>query len=398
MVVIKGISLILWLVILPCCMGLIPMRGIPEKKRNIGVVFIGGYLIMFSLCWVVTVPCILLVKYYSFRTMAVWYTAALLLASAAGVGLTVWAWRRRKWVSLKPQIDFKGMSVEMKAEWIMFFLLLFWQLYKAFTLASFDGDDAEYVAQSLVTQQSETMYLILPYTGGTTSLDIRHSLAVLPVWVAFIGRRTGIHTTILAHSILPFVLIPLTYMIYFEIGKHLLKKKGEYLPAFMVIMALLQIFGNVSIYTNETFFLTRTWQGKAVAASFVVPATIWLMLWIFDSGGEKEPGRRRKRRKRHKLRLVKGVGQEGDATAGGRGSEPGMAGKGGQAGLWLLLCLVNITAGVCTSMGVFLNMILIAAAAFWIMVAERKFSILVKAGFACVPNVVYMILYLFLHV
>lgn len=206
----------------------------------------------------------------------------------------------------------------MKIEWILFFLLLIWQLYKAFTVASFDGDDAEYVAQSLVTQQSETMYLIMPYTGGTTSLDIRHSLAVLPVWVAFIGRRTGIHTTILAHSILPFVLIPLTYIVYYEIGKHLLKKKGEYLPAFMVIMALLQIFGNVSIFTNETFFLTRTWQGKSVAANFVIPATIWLMLWIFDSGEEKGTGSRRRRRKRNGLRLVKDGQQERVARSGGR--------------------------------------------------------------------------------
>lgn len=73
-------------------------------------------------------------------------------------------------------------------------------------------------------------------------------------------------------------------------------------------------------------------------------------------------------------------------------------GKQPQAGLWALLCTVNMTAGVCTSMGVFLNAILVAAAAFWLMVAERKFSILVKAGLVCIPNVIYMALYLFLHV
>jgi hypothetical protein len=261
-------------------------------------------------------------------------------------------------------------------------------------LASFDGDDAEYVAQSLVTQQSETMYLIKPYTGGTTSLDIRHSLAVLPIWVAFIGRRTGIHTTILAHSILPFLLIPLAYIVYYEMGKHLLKKKEEYLPAFLVFMALLQIFGNVSIYTNETFFLTRTWQGKAVAASFVIPVTLWILLCIFDNGKAEKAGRQkgRKWKGRKKLRLVKGEGRDGTASVSG------VCLKGGQAGFWALLCLANLTAGVCTSMGVFLNAILVAAVAFWMMVAERKFSILVKAGLSCIPNAIYMGLYLFLHV
>lgn len=372
MMIVKGISLIFWLFIVPSCIGLIPVRWIPEKKRNMGVVFTGGYLMMLSLCWLVTVPCILLVKYYSFRTMAVWFTAVSLLAAALGAGITVWTCRQGKWVSLWPKPDFRGMSLEVKIEWILFFLLVFWQLYKAFTLASFDGDDAEFVAQSLVTQQSETMYLIKPYTGGTTSLDIRHSLAVMPIWIAFIGRRTGIHTTVLAHSLLPFLLIPLTYTVYYEIGAHLFKKKREYLPAFMVVMALLQIFGNVSIFTNETFFLTRTWQGKAVAANFVIPVTIWLLLWIFDREEEEAV---------HKDAVRKGR-TEGET----------------QAGLWALLCLANMTAGVCTSMGAFLNVILVAASAFWLMVAERKFSILVKAGFACAPNVIYMLLYLFLHV
>ncbi len=390
MVIIKGISLILWLLAIPSCIGLIPVRWMPKEKRTVGAVFTGGYFIMLSLCWLVTVPCILLVKYYSFRTMSAWFTAVSLLAAAAGIGLTVWNFRQDSRFFPRPELNLFGMPAEVKIGWILFFLLIFWQLYKAFTMASFDGDDAEYVAQSLVTQQSETMYLIKPYTGGTTSLDIRHSLAVMPIWVAFIGRKTGIHTTVLAHSVLPFLLLPLTYTVYYGIGSHLLKKKKEYLPAFMVIIALLQLFGNVSIYTNETFFLTRTWQGKAVAANFVIPATIWLLLWIFDGGNGRESA-------------PMPAGKQKPGMPGGSFRPLGQGrwkdtGKQPQAGLWALLCTVNMTAGVCTSMGVFLNAILVAAAAFWLMVAERKFSILVKAGLVCIPNVIYMALYLFLHV
>lgn len=362
MIVLKSLSLIFFLILLPLCIGLIPMRWIPEKKRNIGVVYIAGYLIMLPLCWIAAVPCILFVKYYSFLVMIKVFSILIAIAAILGVFLTIQAGKRGNGISLKPTFRIKEMSWEEKIEWLIFFALLGLQLYKSFTLASFDGDDAEYVAQSLVTQQSNTMYLIKPYTGGTTSLDIRHSLAVLPIWIAYVGEMSGIHTTILAHSILPFVLIPLTYMVFYEIGKHLLQKKKEYLPAFMVIIALLQIFGNVSIFTNETFFLTRTWQGKAVAASFVIPATIWLLLWIFDNEASEKKE------------------------------------KGSALGLWALLCLTNMTAGVCTSMVVFLNAIMIAVAAFWLMIAERKFSVLVKAGLACIPNAVYMLLYLFLHV
>lgn len=362
MLVLKGIGLIFWLLVIPFCIGLIPMRWIPENKRNVGVVLVAGYLVMLPLCWLVTVPCILLVKYYSFRVMSKCFTVVVLAAAVLGVVLAIGAYKQKKWVSLKPVFSLKKMEWEAKLGWLFFFLLLGLQLYKSFTLMSFDGDDAEYVAQSLVTQQSETMYLIKPYTGGTTSLDIRHSLAILPVWIAYVGKMTGIHTTILAHSILPFVLIPLTYIVFYELGKHLLKEKREYLPAFMGLIALLQIFGNVSIYTNETFFLTRTWQGKAVAASFVIPVTLCLLLWIFD------------REEKEDLNKKENIG------------------------LWVLLCCANMTAGVCTSMVVFLNACMIAAVAFWMMLAEKKFSVLIKAGLACVPNAVYMLLYLFLHV
>lgn len=360
-------GLILWLFIIPFCIGLIPMPWIPEKNRNAGVTVIAGYLIMLPLCWLVTVPCILLVEFDSFLVMVRWFTVLLAAGAAAGIGICIWAARKGKRVLRLQLPDIMEMTWGERLGWLVFFGLVAWQLYKAFTLTSFDGDDAEYVAQSLVTVQSNTMYRILPYTGGTTSLDIRHSLAVLPIWVAYIGRMTGLHTTILAHSVLPFVWIPLTYMVFYEIGKHLFRRKAEKarggLSLFMVFIALFQMFGNVSIYTNETFFLTRTWQGKAVAASFVIPVTIWLMLWIFD--GEEEKKRRRKK-------------------------EP-------VAAIWALLVLTNMTAGVCTSMVVFLNVVLIGAAAFWLMIAEKKFSILIKAGCVCIPNGIYMLLYLFLH-
>lgn len=352
-------GLLLWLVLIPLCIGLLPMQWIPREQRRGGVVLIAGYLIMLPLCWLVAVPCILFVKYYSFIPMVRIYTVVVLAAAALGVFLAVRAQRRGRPILQGISFSIRRLSWEERIGWLVFLGLVGLQLYKSFTLASFDGDDAEYVAQSLVTEESDTMYLIRPYTGGTTALDIRHSLAVLPVWIAYIGRMTGVHTTILSHSVLPFLLIPLTYLVYGGIGRHLLKKKKKYLPGFMALMALLQIFGNVSIYTGETFFLTRTWQGKAVAVSFVIPMTILLLLWIFDrEEGEKE--------------------------------SPAM-------GLWMLLCLANMTAGVCTSMSVFLNAVMIGTAAFWMMAADRKFSILVKAGAACIPNAVYMLLYLFLR-
>ena len=153
------------------------------------------------------------------------------------------------------------------------------------------------------------------HTGRPTDLDVRHVLAVFPMWIAYVAVKSDIHATIVSHLVMPFVLIPLSYLVYYEIGRTLFcqnkeKNHKENLPIFMIMMSMFQIFGNVSIYTNETFFLTRTWQGKAVAGSLVIPALFWMFLSIYDGMAKK----------RHT-----------------------------DIGLWIVFVCVNMTAGVYTS-------------------------------------------------
>lgn len=385
------ISLIFWLLIIPFCIGMIPANFISPYKRNPGVVILAGYFCMWAVFEVVTIPAVLFVKYHNFSVASDCFTVISILCAIAGLlvwyrntkndrpGLVSGADRNtndRSVINGKGILLFRNMTWPERIEWLLFAALIGFQLYKAVAYASFDGDDAYYVVESLLAQQADVMYRILPYTGRPTDLDVRHVLAVFPMWVAFVSVKSGIHATIVSHVVMPVVLIPLTYLIYFEIGRILFpvstveeqkedgkkeegKKKGlsgqrENLPIFMILMCLFQIFGNVSIYTNETFFLTRTWQGKAVTGSLVIPAFLWLFLWIYD-GVKKE--------------------------------------KKTDAGLWLLLVCVNMTAGICSSIAVFIVSILIAVTAFCLMLVEKDFKVLLKIGATCIPNVIYMGIY-----
>ena len=385
------ISLIFWLLIIPFCIGMIPANFISPYKRNPGVVILAGYFCMWAVFEVVTIPAVLFVKYHNFSVASDCFTVISILCAIAGLlvwyrntkndrpGLVFGADRNTNGRSVtngKGILLFRNMTWPERIEWLLFAALIGFQLYKAVAYASFDGDDAYYVVESLLAQQADVMYRILPYTGRPTDLDVRHVLAVFPMWVAFVSVKSGIHATIVSHVVMPVVLIPLTYLVYFEIGRILFpvssveeqkedgkkeegKKKGlsgqrENLPIFMILMCLFQIFGNVSIYTNETFFLTRTWQGKAVTGSLVIPAFLWLFLWIYD-GVKKE--------------------------------------KKTDAGLWLLLVCVNMTAGICSSIAVFIVSILIAVTAFCLMLVEKDFKVLLKIGATCIPNVIYMGIY-----
>lgn len=417
------ISLIFWLLVIPFCIGLIPANFISAEKRSPGFVLLSGYFGMWALFELAAVPAVLWVEYDNFKVASAVFTVLTLLSAAAGVWLLYQNGKAGKPGLLtekrggngqqKHAADVTGhgtvsvfgnvagdkndrgvifgcSSVRAAAmakrlltgtgiEWLLFFFLLGFQLYKAVAFASFDGDDAYYVVESLIAQEAGVMYRILPLTGGSTGLDVRHVMAVFPMWVAFVSVRAGVHATIVSHVVMPLVLIPLTYLLYYEIGRALFAGAAgsggkqadivgaaqtgghvlcrENLPIFMILMAVFQIFGNVSIYTSETFFLTRTWQGKALVGALVIPALFWVFLQIYDKGVRK--GRT-------------------------------------DAGLWILLVCINMTAGVCSSIAVFLVCILIAVAAFCLAVAERDWKILFKVGAACIPNVVYMAIYVFM--
>lgn len=358
------LSLLFWLLVIPYCIGLIPAYFISADKKDPGTVLLAGYFLMWSLFEVIAIPAVLWVKYNNFTKASICFMVVSLLCAAAGLWLMRRGCRSREGRAALPDIRglFKALSLERRVLCAVFFALLGFQLYMAVSRASFDGDDAYYVVESLIAQQADVMYRILPYTGRPTDPDIRHALAVFPMWIAYVAVKSDIHATIVSHVVMPLLLIPLSYLVYYEIGRILFCRRGEAddsvfhsenLPVFMCVMALFQIFGNVSIYTNETFFLTRTWQGKAVAGSLVIPALFWVILRIYDGAKESRKN----------------------------------------TGLWILLTCVNTAAGLCSSIAVFLVCILMAVTALCLAVIERDGKVIVKMAAACIPNGVYMAVY-----
>ncbi|MCR4902398.1 MAG: hypothetical protein K6A23_06040 [Butyrivibrio sp.] len=397
MIVLEICSLILWLFLVPFCMGLIICRILPPSKQTLGITFLSGYLLMFVVFEVISIPCMINLQYGSFTTCnAIFACVSGLLAMAGIVTNIIYVLKKIKGISIgtisdaskleatkeigllvfpgelhagaedmmNPRRDIAGMrkaySKEDALYWCLFALILLFQLFMAVTRASFDGDDAYYVTESLLAQQQDVMNTVLPYTGTSTSLDLRHALAVFTMWIAFIAKMSGIHATIVSHTIMPLLLIPMTYLIYLEIGRILLHRRQELLPIFMIIMSLIQMFGNVSIYTTETFFMTRTWQGKSMMGSFVIPLIIWLMLWIADD----ETG-----------------------TLSQKRTAP-----------WILLGLTTASAGIFTSMGVILGTGLLCLIALVLLIYTRHFKLILKTFLVCIPSGIYLLIYLFLHV
>ncbi len=404
MVVVSILMLLIWLIVIPMCMGLFVLNILPVTKRTMLICFLCGYLFSFSLFEVVAIPCMILVKYYAFIPCVRIFAAVEILFAALGVFTTVKRVRGQIKAGLVPKFteDYRGgrfttfigltFQGEEKADptamisprtdvrlmkyqyskesiilFILFFAIVLFQLFMAVFMAPFDGDDAYYVVETLLAQQANVMNTILPYTGSSTSLDIRHAMAVFTMWEAFIAKVSGVHATIVCHSVLPLVLIPLIYIIYLEIGRILLRSRQDLLPMFMIFIALFQIFGNTSIYTAETFLMMRTWQGKAMVANFIIPMILWTFLWMFDDC--RKPGYLWKEETVGGLRIVRNSA-------------------------YVILFMINMAAGIMSSMGIMFGGGLSAILFFMLLVYTKDLKIIPKAVLSVIPCVIYLYIYM----
>lgn len=391
MIILKILGLVFWLLVIPVGLGLLfrkaPKREqLPEKLQTIGVTLLIGYLLLFALLEIVGIPVMLFSVYHGYSRMVILY--AVLLVLGAGTGYGFWIYRKKKAQKRSGAVEetnrFQWFRKEPYDTWegrlllILFLLLVGFQLYMAFTRASFDGDDAYYVVQALTAQQTDTLYRIDPNRGVSVPLDARHALALFPIWEAFVGTMCGIHATIMAHSVVPLLLIPLTYLIYYEIGRELFCNKKRLLPMFLALMALWQMFGNVSIYTTETFFLTRTWQGKSFAGNFIIPAVFWIFLCLF---------RESDRETRQKVDFSVEVNSERKSRKLPRGNS---------GSLWMMLTLLNLAAGASSSLAVLLSCALTMGLGVLLTIRSRRFRNLIYAGLSCILGGAYVLLYMML--
>lgn len=360
MIILKVLSLIVWLLVVPFCMGLLFLPLVPKGNRTMGTALIAGYTLLFTILELVGIPTTLLTVYNGMSTFSRIFAPCLVVCALVGIVLTYMKSKKGyelnfSWFSSGSESIWGQWKLEDKIVLVIFLLIVGFQLFMAFTRASFDGDDAYYGVQAVIAQQVDTLYRVNPYTGRSAPLDVRHALALFPIWEAYLGNVSGIHSTIVSHSIVPLVLIPLTYLLYWQIGKSLLEKKPGHLPMFMVLIALWQMFANISFYTSETFFLTRTWQGKSFMGNFIIPAIIWIFLELFR---ENETGK-----EKNKL------------------------------GFWMLLACINLAGGASSSLAILLSCLMTAGFGALFAIWKRRFSILVKAGLSCIGGGAYVVLY-----
>ena len=187
-------------------------------------------------------------------------------------------------------------------------------------------------------------------------------MALFPMFEAFISSLSGLHVLIITHRVMPIILIPLSYYLCYLIGKHLFPEKMEKRLIFVFLLNVWRVFGFVSYYTTETFFLLRTWQGKSVAGNIIFPGIVLIYLIIKDRNVNVD-----------------------DATDGSDAKK---------AGIWyIVLSMFIFASGAASSFAVLISVALtgLLGLIFFIMDKDRK--TLLYTILSIIPGCVYILLY-----
>lgn len=358
MIVLQILSLAFWIWVLPVVLGLIPAGLIDKERKLLGLPLICGYILQWFVFHVLAVPIILLQQtspLFDF-TFLTWIYGTILVLTGLLVILfyvkkrELLNWRRTE----SPFVWGRTSKIFFALFWVLFAIQILGILFLAFA----DGDDAYYVAVATIAEKSDTMYLIQAYTGGVGTMDLRHALAPMPMWIAFVSRVSGIHVATVAHVAVPIVLLLITYGLYASIGQILCKDKREMVPLFLFISSLLVTFGNYSMKTAETFLITRTAQGKSILGNVVFPFVILLVLMLIDRVARKD--------------------------------DTGVM-------LWCMLIMLSGVACLCSALGGVLIIALYGVVGFYTSLCYKRWNILNRMLSCCLPALLSIALYLFVQ-
>lgn len=161
-----------------------------------------------------------------------------------------------------------------------------WMLYQVVALQHTDADDSRFVVNAVEILRTNRMFLTDVITGselevwiGELNKDVTSPWAV---YIAYYAKVTGTTAAVMAHSILPVSLILCGCSVFWLFAKEIFKENMSDRCIFMSLVLLLNIYGFHSVYTAETFYLTRIWQGKSVVASVAIPAMFLFLMWLYQ--------------------------------------------------------------------------------------------------------------------
>lgn len=317
-------------------------RFLKLKKEGFLFSIVTGVMCWWAVMELILVP--MTMNMASFQSFVYVYSIVALIL--AGVGVFCW----------KDIVeDFRILAAEAEKYVTIGHLaalaLICYQLYFIHHHMYLEWDDAYYVNLANEAVRSDQIYWIYPETGSFADFDKRYVLSLWPIFYAWLSKLTGVMPTIMAHTILPWLIIPLAYMVYGLIGKRLFPEDQQLQGMFLALAVLLHLFMSGEHTAGLTFLSITPWVGKGVLATVLIPMLFYCI-----------------------LRTVQDE----------------------RAGNWILLGVTGLGGCLLSSMGIMLTPVFVGVTVFLLALRKRSVRYLLYGAASCLPCIVLGIYYIYL--
>ena len=275
---IKFVFCLFWLIIVPTILGAIITRKMEKYKNSIILSWILGYFIEFALFELLSIPIGLVTTNYSLLFYS-WIIIVLIIFIVS----IILNYKRIKEIWNVNIENIKKLPIVLT---LIASLLIGIQMYIPFRYMYIDDDDSNFVAKATLTYETNTLYKYNDKGDVSEQSDLRHELATFPIYTATISKLIDIHPAITAHTIFPVIFICLAYMVYVLIADSLFNGDKKKNATFIIVLAIIYIFGGYSRYANFVRLLYRSWQGKSLLANIAIP-TLWLLYSEYSKNERK---------------------------------------------------------------------------------------------------------------
>lgn len=133
------------------------------------------------------------------------------------------------------------------------------------------GDITGEMVQTILA--SDSIYTLNPMTGSdfTAGMPMRLKILVLPTLYATICKWTGMPVQLLVYSMVPGIVLVLSYLVYSRWAVYLFPADGKKQTMFMLFVVLIYQFGCYSAGMDSFLVFFRGWQGAAFRAGIILP-------------------------------------------------------------------------------------------------------------------------------
>ena len=168
--------------------------------------------------------------------------------------------------------------------WIAAFLVIIFEVCLPVFRMHVDTDDARFLVDAMEALKKDTMLEYNPITGIHHGVPVGEQIkdvtAPFPIFIALVSTLFKLHPAITAHTVMPMLFIPLSYVVFMLVGDHIFNGDVKDMGLFMLFLSLIHLFSFETIYSAGYTLLTIIWQGRSVAAMIMLPF-LWYLLLVF---------------------------------------------------------------------------------------------------------------------